>query len=41
MCTRIAPNLGAILTQDSLTELFDKMTDEEKKEMLEHLPEGQ
>jgi hypothetical protein len=36
-----APGLDATLTPDSLTKLFDAMSEEEKKEIIEHLPEGQ
>ena len=36
-----SPSIGAIITPDSLHKLLDQMSEEEKKEMLEHLPDGQ
>jgi hypothetical protein len=37
----IAPDLAQIATQDALIKLVNEMSEEEKKEIMQHLPEGQ
>lgn len=37
----IAPSLGDIATQDSILDLHGSMTDDDKRALMEHLPEGQ
>lgn len=36
-----APSLAATITHDHLDKMIDEMTEEEKKDMLGNLPEGQ
>jgi len=36
-----APDLANIVTQDSLIKLIAELSEEEKKEIMQHLPEAQ
>jgi hypothetical protein len=36
-----SPSIQAIVTPDDLHKVFDQMTDDDKQELVEHLPDGQ